>query len=100
MQPQTRLEQIFITLDLDSILNKLPVGSQGGPDGYSIASKLRALIAARIEQIPNTAALVRRLKSDPVFRYNCGFNVFGSVPSEATFSRFFRTLAETDVRTD
>jgi len=100
MQPQTRLERIFITLDLDSIFNKLSVRSEGGPDGYSIASKLRAVLAAKIEQIPNTAALVRRLRSDPVFRYNCGFKVFGSVPSESTFSRFFRTLAETNVLED
>lgn len=34
MQPATRLEQIFATLDLDPIFKKLPVNSQGGPDGY------------------------------------------------------------------
>ena len=97
MQPQTRLEQIFITLDLDPVFNKIPISSQGGPDGYDTASKLRAVIAARTEHIPSTAALVRRLKSDPVFRYNCGFKVFGSVPSESTFSRFYRMLGETNI---
>ena len=36
MQPATRLEQIFATLDLDPIFKKLPVNSQGGPDGYDM----------------------------------------------------------------
>lgn len=100
MQAQTRLEKIFITLDLAPVLSKLPIKYCGGPDGYDANNKLKALIAARLEQIPTTAALVRRLKSDPVFRYNCGFEVFGNVPSEATFSRFLKVLAETDILKD
>lgn len=100
MQPQTRLERIFTTLDLTPVLEKLPVNSRGGPNGYGNASKLRALIAARIEQIPSIAALGRRLKSDPVFRYTCGFEVFGNIPSEATFSRFLNMLAETNALED
>ena len=100
MQAQSRLEKIFITLDLAPILNKLTISYRGGPAGYDATNKLRALIAAKLEQIPTTAALVRRLKSDPVFRYNCGFEVFGNVPSEATLSRFLKVLAETDILKD
>ena len=97
MQAQTRLEQIFLTLDLTPFVAKLPVSDHGGPDGYSSQNKLRAVIAAKLEQIPTAAALVRRLKSDPVFRYNCGFEVMGSVPSEATISRFLKVLTETGI---
>lgn len=97
MQAQTRLEKIFVTLDLTSFVKKIPVSYHGGPDGYDNQSKLRAVLAAKLEQIPTTAALVRRLKSDPVFRYNCGFDVMGSVPSEATISRFLKVLSETDL---
>ena len=100
MQAQSRLEKIFLTLDLAPILNKLAISYRGGPAGYDATNKLRALIAAKLEQIPTTAALVRRLKSDPVFRYNCGFEVFGNVPSEATLSRFLKVLAETDILKD
>lgn len=86
----------MLTLDLQGIIEKIPC-KNNGPKGYYFESKLRALIAARIEQIPNTAALVRRLKTDPQFRFSCGFEVIGSVPSEATFSRFIKQLSELKV---
>ncbi|MDD4171114.1 MAG: hypothetical protein PHQ94_02645 [Syntrophomonas sp.] len=38
-----------------------------------------------------------RLTHDPVLRYNCGFDVFGRVPSIAIFSRFYEQLAESEV---
>lgn len=96
MQPETRLEKIFSTLDLYPIISRLP-RKHNGPRGYNAKYKLRALIAAKIEQIPTMAALVRRLKNDPVFRYICGFGVIASVPSEATMSRFLRELTETGI---
>lgn len=96
MQPETRLEQVFSTLDLEPVISRLP-RKHKGPCGYSAECKLRALIAAKIEQIPTTAALVRRLKNDPVFRYICGFGVIANVPSEATMSRFLRELTETGI---
>lgn len=40
---------------------------------------------------------MERLTHDPVLRYNCGFDVFGRVPSIATFSRFYEQLAESEV---
>jgi len=94
MQPETRLEKVFSTLDLEPAISRLP-RKHNGPRGYNAECKLRALIAAKIEQIPTMAALVRRLKNDPVFRYVCGFGVIASVPSEATMSRFLRELTET-----
>jgi transposase len=39
---------------------------------------------------------VDRLKSDPVFRYTCGFEALGSVPSTSTFSRFLTAISESD----
>ena len=97
MHPQTRLGKIFITLDLTPFVAKIPISYHGGPDGYDIKNKLRAVIAAKLEQIPTAAALVRRLKSDLVFRYNWGFGVLGSVPSEATISRFLKVLTVTGI---
>ncbi len=94
MQAETRLEKIFVTLDLTPITSRLTYNCRG-PHGYSVEALTRALIAAKVEQIPTTAALVRRLKSDPVFRYLCGFDIIGKVPSEATFSRLLKKLTET-----
>lgn len=57
---------------------------------------IRALIAKQIEGIPCIKCLAERLKTDPVFRYVCGFKVIGSTPDEATFSRFFQRLSQND----
>lgn len=92
MQPASRLEMIMNTLDLEPVLAMIP-DYRIGPKGYRFEAKLRALLAARIEQICGIAALVRRLKTDPVFRFACGFEVIGAVPSEATFSRFIEQIS-------
>ena len=62
LQAASKLEKIMLTLDLQGIIEKIPC-KNNGPKGNYFESKLRALITARIEQIPNTAALVRRLKT-------------------------------------
>jgi IS5 family transposase len=87
LQPMSRLEMVMSTLDLKPILAMVPK-YRTGPKGYRFEAKLRALLAARIERIIGMAALVRRLKYDPIFRFACGFDVIGPVPSEAAFSRF------------
>jgi hypothetical protein len=51
-------------------------------------------LAQQIENISNRAALVRRLKDDPVFRFSCGFKVTGKVPSESTLSKYYNKLTE------
>ncbi len=67
-----------------------------GPKGYDPLPLLYALIAMQIEKIPTIAKLVDRLKSDTVFRYNCGFNVLDPVPSTSTFSRFLNLISKSD----
>jgi len=49
----------------------------------------------QIEKIQSTKDLALNLKENPVLRYCCGFNVFGNVPSESTFSRFLDKLTDT-----
>ena len=68
--------------------------SKSGPKGYDPENILRALLAKRLENIKYTKTLVERLKSDPVFRYTCGFPVVSRIPSEATFSRFTKILSD------
>lgn len=93
LQTKPKLILILDSLDLSSISKNLSSMSTKGPTGYNPEAILRALLAQQIENIPTRAALVRRLKTDPVFRYCCGFSVAGSVPSEATFSRYYSRLA-------
>lgn len=95
LQPQTKLELILENVDWSEVVKIIP-RSRKGPNGYHPIPIIRALLAQQIEQIPTRAALVRRLVTDPVFRYVCGFNVIGKVPSEATFSRYYSILSQTD----
>ena len=91
MQPRSRLEIILDTLDFKVIIKALAKEDNDqhkGPNGYSLESKLNSLIAKRVYNMDTFTELVERLTQDPVLRYQCGFEVFGKVPSIATFSRY------------
>lgn len=47
----------------------------------------------QVEQIAAFKKLVARLKTDPVFRYTCGFNILSKTPSASTFSRFLAKIS-------
>ncbi|MGM0446511.1 MAG: transposase [Bacillota bacterium] len=94
LEEKTKLELIFKNLDLTSVVKNLRTDSKKGPKGYNIKPIIRAFLAQRLENIPTRAALVRRLNSDPVFNYICGFGFYKRVPSEATLSRYFKKLSE------
>lgn len=96
LQPETRLGKIFYTLDLRPIIDNLGKSSLG-PNGYSLAAKLRALLAMIIEKIPSFTALTERIRQDPVFRFTCGFPVASQGPSISTFSRLFKAISESDL---
>src|SRR6056297_2801976 len=96
LQTKPKLILILDNLNLTQAVKALSSDSNKGPTRYNPEAILRALFAQQIESIPTRAALVRRLKSDPVFRYWCGFHVAGSVPSEATFSLYYAKLANSN----
>jgi transposase len=96
-QPATKLEMVLSQLDFSNMLSYLSrPRHKRGPKGYATLPLLYALIAMQLEKIQNIVKLVDRLKSDPVFRYNCGFGTLGSVPSTSTFSRFLAMVSDTD----
>ena len=95
-QPKTRLAMVFESIDLHPFLKALPIKSVRGPKGYSSAALIKAILAMRLCSVPTVTLLVERLKTDMVFRYECGFSISQPVPSLATFSRFFQKIAETD----
>ena len=79
-QPETKLEMVLSQLDFSNVVLSLSRSEyKRGP-----------------KKIPNIAKLVARLKSDPVFRYNCGFSVFGTTPSTSTFSRFLSLISKSE----
>jgi hypothetical protein len=99
LQPRSRLEIILTTLDFDDVITTLSKENEQhrGPTGYLVEHKFKALIAMRVYNMATFTELVERLTHDPVLRYNCGFDVFGKVPSIATFSRFYEQLTQSEV---
>jgi transposase len=98
LQPRSRLEIILATLDFDDVIAVLSKADKQhrGPDGYRVETKLNSLIAMRVYNMSTFTELAERLTHDPVLRYNCGFDVFGKVPSIATFSRFYSQLTDSE----
>lgn len=98
LQPLTKLQAALTFVDY-SILNehfKIDDGKRG-PKGFAVTSLLNSLLAMQLEQLPTIKSLVKRLKTDPVFRIACGFEAVSKTPSAATFSRFIEKLSRTDV---
>lgn len=102
IQPQSRLEKIINTLDYKPVLSKLNKADKGksGSKPYPAYAMLNALIAMHLENMNGFTQLVERLKYDAYLRYVCGFEVLGTTPSIATFSRFYSRLTETDCLSD
>ena len=95
-QPKTRLAMVFESIDLHPCLKALPEKSIRGPKGYNSSALIKAFLAMRLCSIPTVTSLVERMKSDLLFCYDCGFSMTQSVPSSATFSRFFQKITDTE----
>lgn len=94
-QPETRLQMILSQLDFSSIEDSLSKpSSKRGPKGHSVRPMLYSMIAMQVEKIPYVKSLVSRLNSDPVLRYNCGFDVLDNVPSASSFSRLIDKISQ------
>lgn len=52
-----------------------------------------------MERIPTVKDLVKRLKHDLIFRFDCGFLHSDILPSEASYSRMIRLISESDAMT-
>jgi len=87
---------ILDPIDLEPIVKKIKPKSNKGPTGYNPEAILIAFLVQQIEKIPSRADLVSKIDRSPYLRYVCGFSTTGRVPSEATFSRYYSKLSETD----
>lgn len=95
LQSKTRLELILSQLDFTNLIYELlKLHALRGPKGYNVLNLLYSLVAMQVEKINTFKKLVERLKTDPVFRYTCGFNILGETPSASTFSRFLTKISK------
>ena len=61
------------------------------------AAIARAFVAKAVYNIPDTKALIERLKSDKNLRKICGFETVYSIPAESSFSRAFQSFADSQL---
>ncbi len=82
---------IFSLINVDSIVFHVSERWRlGRPEETNYHALMYSLIARLVDRIPTIKDLVRRLKNDLAFRFDCGFTLSERVPSEATYSRFIR----------
>jgi len=91
-----KLIRILDPIDLKPLVKEIKPKSNKGPTGYNPEAILRAFLVQHIEKIPNRADLVSKIDRSPYLRYVCGFSITGRVPSEATLSRYYQKLSETE----
>jgi hypothetical protein len=93
-----KLEKLVHTLEWIQLDRHLPYPGQanGRPtkDRLAIAS---AFVAKAVLNLSTTRALIERLSVDRMLQRICGFEPYKSLPCEATFSRAFKTFAESNL---
>jgi len=87
--PLRRLVQILEIARIEENIPEPATGKRGRPriDRRPIA---RAFLAKCVLNVSNTRQLLEQLRQSPALRYVCGMK---QVPSEATFSRAFASMA-------
>lgn len=94
LEQSDRFEAIFEAIDIAPILSLVRKKSRyGAPSKINHTAMVYALIARIIERIPTIKDLVKRLKNDLRFRYDCGFMLSELIPSEASFSRLLKKIS-------
>lgn len=93
-----KLQKLIIILDMieieDFIFSRR--GYRGRPP-KNRSAVARAFIAKAVYNIPDTKALIDRLKSDKNLRKICGFETIYSIPAESSFSRAFQSFADSQL---
>ena len=100
MEPTHRFNAIFSTINLEPIWVLFKKNTNvGAPRELNYGAMVYSLIARVVERIPTMKDLVKRLKHDPIFRFDCGFLHSDTFPSEASYSRMIKLISESDAVT-
>ena len=91
-----KYQQLVTVIEVVPVDAFLPRWGDGrGRPPYDRAPFARAFFAKKIFNLPTTADLIVRLKSDEMMRRLCGWGGPGSVPEAPMFSRVFAEFAAT-----
>lgn len=100
LEPTHHFEAVFSTIDLNPFWNLFDKPKKvGAPRELNYGAMVYSLIARMVERIVTIKDLIKRLKRDPVFRYDCGFLHSDQIPSEASYSRMITVISESNVMT-
>ena len=83
-------QSVLDEIDASELLQRLAEYRWTGRQGYSPESMWRAVLLRYLLNVRYTRDLIVRLRTSERLRTLCGFGL--DVPSESTFSRFFRRL--------
>ena len=83
-------------VEVEHFLPRPMLRAPGRPQAHR-ASLARSFLAKMVLNIPTTAGLHERLRSDTVLRSLCGWSRSCDVPSASTFSRAFQEFAATSL---
>ncbi len=89
------VRRLLDQIDLEPIVSVLVGLRRTGRPQFPRQPIVRAFLSSYALGIPNTSALVRRLRNDPALRSVCGFTT--QLPDRSTFSRVFQALANQHV---
>jgi len=95
-----KYQQLVTVIEMVPVDAFLPRwGGRRGRPPYDRAPFARAFFAKKIFNLPTTADLIVRLKSDEMMRRLCGWGGPGAVPEAPMFSRVFAEFAATALPT-
>lgn len=89
--PRESYSLILEPIDITSLLQVVSKKAlSGAPTRLNYSAMIYSLIIRIIERIPTIKDLRKRLKNSLEFRFDCGFTLADSVPSEASYSRMIQ----------
>lgn len=93
-----KLKKLIVILDMIEIERFVFDHRYGsGRPPKSRTAVARSLVAKAVYNIPDTKALIDRLKTDKNLRKVCGFETIYSVPGESAYSRAFTAFADSQL---
>jgi transposase len=93
MSPKESYALLFSSLDIYPLLKAVSKKAlSGAPVQLNCTAMIYSLLIRIIERIPTVKDLRKRLKNSLEFRFDCGFTLADSIPSEASYSRMIQKI--------
>ena len=93
MSPRDSYPLFFDQLDITPLWRAVSKNAvMGAPARLNYSAMIYSVFIRVIERIPTIKDLRRRLKNSLEFRFDCGFTMADSVPSESSYTRMIQKI--------